>query len=218
MIDSKHFSRSTRKIIKRALDTPKLSDMLDDQQLYELLRHLANVILDKLPGDVVEMGCCWGVAAVYEQTLLNEMCPDKELYLYDSFEGLPEKLPQDDNEVAIKFGEGMMATTIEKLNSNFKSVGLDKPKHVAKGWFDEIPDEKYPEQICYAFFDCDFYTSMKDCFKIIYPKLVKGARVLVHDYNWEVLPGVKIACDESLADKPEEIIDLGCRMGLMIKK
>jgi len=216
-IDLGEFSRSTRRAIRKALQKPHLSDMIDDQQAQTLLKYLAMTINDELSGDVIEMGCCWGVSAVYEQALLNEMESDKKLYLYDSFEGLPEKMLQDDNEVDIKFYEGMMRTTVEKLKDNFKKCELQEP-NVIKGWFDEIPENKFPKQVCFAFFDCDFYTSMKDCWTIIYPKLVKGARVVVHDYNWEVLPGVKIACDEFLADKPEKIEDLGCRMGLVIKK
>ena len=47
----------------------------------------------------------------------------------------------------------------------------------------------------------------------VYPKLAKGAVCLIDDYNdpsinplgWNKLPGVKKACDEYLADKPENV-------------
>ena len=42
-----------------------------------------------------------------------------------------------------------------------------------------------------------------DSFAKVYGKLSKGARVVIDDYAWERLPGVKQACADFLRDKPE---------------
>jgi O-methyltransferase len=86
------------------------------------------------------------------------------------------------------------------------------------GWFKAIDDDKYPEKICFAFFDGDFYTSILDSFEKVYHKMVPGGIILIHDYEWEHLPGVKVACDEFLKDKPEEIIYGGNCVAKMVKK
>ncbi len=56
------------------------------------------------------------------------------------------------------------------------------------GWFAKIPSNEYPPKIAFAFFDGDFYSSIKDSFNMTYNKLTKGARVLIHDYNNSTLP------------------------------
>jgi O-methyltransferase len=51
--------------------------------------------------------------------------------------------------------------------------------------------------------------------KHVYPRLTKGAICVIDDYSnpdvypeWTQLPGVKRACDEYLADKPEKVEQL----------
>lgn len=85
---------------------------------------------------------------------------------------------------------------------HFEIEGLPLP-HVHSGWFAQIPDQEYPSPIAFAFFDGDMYSSIIDSFAKVYAKLSTGARVVVDDYEWEVLPGVKTACQDFLRDKAE---------------
>ena len=186
--------------------------MLGDGQLKYILSNLASVI--RLPGDVVELGCNVGVTSSYLQRLIKAAGVDKRLHVYDSFEGLPPKTAEDG---ATPCDEGASAVSVEMFHKTFEDAGVELPI-INKGFFGDIADEKYPEKICFAFFDGDFYGSIMDSFKKIYDKMVPGGIILIHDYAWLAFPGVCKACDDFLADKPEKTFQEIFGIGTMVKQ
>ena len=117
------------------------------------------------PGDVIEVGCHAGRTSRYLQALLQEYNSEKKLYLYDSFQGLPES--------------GLMKTAQANVGKVFSEAELPLPEIVA-GWFADTMPEKLPESIAFAFIDCDLYRSFADCLPHIIPRLTGAA--LIHDY------------------------------------
>jgi O-methyltransferase len=176
----------------------KSFQMLADGQMEYIIHKLASVML--IPGDAVELGCNVGMTSSFIQRLLTRTQSGKQLYVYDSFEGLPSKTTEDG---ATPCDAGASAVSIEMFKRTFKDAGLELPV-INKGFFSNIPDEKYPDKICFAFLDGDFYGSIMDSFKKIYNKMQPGGIILVHDYKWDNFPGVKKACDDFLKDKPEK--------------
>ena len=144
--------------------------------------------------------------------------PKGNSMLYDSFEGLPEKNTEDNNNLERQFSEGSCESKKEDLIRNFKFANLKLPDiHV--GWFGKVPDEEYSKKIAFRFFDVDFYNSIIDSFSKVYPKMGTDARIIIHDYKWEVLPGVERACIDFLKDKPEKgTMYHSDHVGIMIKK
>jgi O-methyltransferase len=170
------------------------SDMISPEGLKIILRELDSV--KDIPGDVVELGCNIGTTSVFIQEQLKG---SKEYHVYDSFEGLPEKHPKDENQTERQYFKGECKTTLPRFKETFNKENIPLPEiHI--GWF---KDAELPVRISFAFFDGDFYTSIMDSWEKVYNRLSPGAVVCVHDYGWDVLPGVKLACDEFLADKPE---------------
>jgi O-methyltransferase len=100
---------------------------------------------------------------------------------------------------------------------SFKRFNLRLPK-INKGWFAKMDDKDYPAKISFAFFDGDFYQSIMDSFNKVYHKLSRGATICVHDYGWEILPGVKKACIDFLRDKPEAMCQEVEGVGFLIKE
>jgi hypothetical protein len=174
--------------------------MLGDGHIDYILKNLASVL--DLDGDVVELGCNVGVTSSYIKRFLTEIKSNKELHVYDSFEGLPAKTAEDG---ATPCDKGASAVTVEMFKRTFVDAGVELPV-INKGFFGDIADDKYPEKICFAFFDGDFYSSIMDSFKKCYNKMVSGGIILIHDYEYAPFPGVKKACDDFLADKPEQIV------------
>ena len=186
--------------------------MLGVGEIDYILKNLASVL--DLSGDVVELGCNVGVTSSYLQRLIKAAGVDKRLHVYDSFEGLPPKTAEDG---ATPCDEGASAVSVEMFHKTFEDAGVALPV-INQGFFGDIADDKYPEQICFAFFDGDFYGSIMDSFKKIYDKMVPGGIILVHDYAWLAFPGVKKACDDFLADKPEKTFQEVFRIGRMVKQ
>ena len=179
-------------------------------QLALLLQNLHIVCEIGIPGNVVELGCFHGGTSIALQKLLLEIKSDKQLHLYDSFEGLPSIAPQDlDKRAQWQFGAdaGAMCTTLKELQQNFDNAGVPL-LHVHAGWFDKLSPEEYPEQIAFSFIDGDFYSSIMSGLNCVYPRLSKGAVCYLHDYgpNNPLFPGVEVACTEFFIDKPETLV------------
>ena len=182
---------------------PLRGDMMTLEQMRTLLAALHDVLLANVPGAVVELGCSVGTTSIFIRRLLNELSPSREFHVYDSFDGLPERTEADRPATGtFRFRRGSLRTTKDTLQRVFFIEQLELPK-IHTGWFAEIPDADYPEQIAFALFDGDFYTSIRDSFDKVYRRLSPGACVVVDDYDWAELPGVRQATIDFLRDRPE---------------
>jgi len=146
-----------------------------------------------VPGDFVELGCYKGDTSLLLADVLKGS--DKKLWIYDSFEGLPEKSSADESVLGENFKGGELFVTKREVKERFLRAGLPVPM-IKKAWFKDLTGSDLPEQIAFAFLDGDFYESIKDSLKLVEPRIVDGGVLIVHDYSNPALPGVKKAVDE----------------------
>lgn len=155
-----------------------------------------------IPGDVVEFGCYMGDTSVKIAEVMKNW-PEKWLWLYDSFEGLPEKTAEDKSGDGWAFRPGELKASAESVASKFKKLSLPEPV-IKKAWFNELdPEADLPNQISFALLDGDYYESIKTSLKLVAPKLAKGGKIAVHDYRNSALPGSARAVNEFLEANPE---------------
>lgn len=147
-------------------------------------------------GDFVELGCYKGDTSLLLAEILQGS--DHILYIYDSFEGLPEKSTQDESALGENFKAKELFVTKREVKERFLRAGYKLPV-IKKAWFNELKDADLPERIAFAFLDGDFYESIKDSLKLIEKKI--NGIIIVHDYLNPALPGVKKAVDEWLTNK-----------------
>ncbi|MBP5674974.1 class I SAM-dependent methyltransferase [Candidatus Saccharibacteria bacterium] len=173
----------------------------------EIILELLEKSLDK-DGDVVEFGCYRGDTSVLMKRLLEKNHSEKILWLYDSFEGLPEKTREDASVAGDQFKAGELLVTKREVIEKFKRNGLRLPK-IKKGFFEDLnPEEDVPETICFAFLDGDLYTSIKTSLKLVEKRMEKGGIIIVHDYNNPELPGSSRAVDEWLRAHPGKALEV----------
>ena len=171
-----------------------LSDQVDEREIQLVLRELEKT--KDLAGDVVEFGCFVGTTSVFMAKQLEAWSGEKELWLYDSFEGLPEKSRQDENSLGVDFKKGELLATKKQLVVNLRKSGVKKLPKITKGWFSELKPEQVPAKISFAFLDGDYYRSILDPLELIWQKLESGAIVVADDYGNQALPGASQAVDE----------------------
>lgn len=151
-----------------------------------------------LLGDYVELGCYKGDTSLLLAEILKGT--NKLLYIYDSFEGLPEKRAEDESAVGENFKGGELYVTKRAVKERFLRANLPVPV-IKKAWFNELTAADLPEKIAFSFLDGDFYESIKDSLKLVEDKMTEGGIIIVHDYNNAALPGVARAVDEWIAKK-----------------
>ncbi len=153
----------------------------------------------ELSGDVVEFGCYAGDTSV-ELAKVMQGSLDKWLWLYDSFEGLPNKTAEDNSSLGWRFTAGALKISPVSVESKFKKFKLPDPV-IKKAWFNELdPESDLPNSICYALLDGDFYESIKTSLRLVALKLVEGGIMVVHDYRNPALPGSAKAVMEFMHD------------------
>lgn len=181
----------------------------------------------KLEGDFVEFGCYKGDTSLMLASLLVENSVEKSvdkmgkssgkgvennesgklrkrLWIYDSFEGLPEKNEVDKSVLGENFRGGELAVTKREVKERFLRAGLPVPV-IKKSWFADLTENDLPERIAFAFLDGDFYESIRDSLRLVGPKMSEGGVIVVHDYTNPALPGVKKAVDEWGTEKSRKI-------------
>jgi O-methyltransferase len=191
------------------------SSIISREQIECLITHLLQVVDKNIEGDVVELGCYVGESSKYLTKTLMESGSNKRLYVYDSFDGLPELTEW---EKSSGWQPGTLKTTEEVLISNFKQNNLPVP-NIHKDWFKDIPDYKIPETISFAFLDGDFYNSIYDSLTKVFDKVVEGGYILFHDFRRPDLPGVDAAIKDFLKERGlgYNVVEVENQIGLLIK-
>lgn len=181
---------------------PLISDQVDARELTIILTELSRQLTRCQPDDaIVELGCYIGTTSLFIRRLLDEHQLSLPFHVYDSFAGLPEKTYEDSSPAGEQFKAGELAVSRKTFELQFKKAGLKLPT-IHKGWFSELTATDIPENVTFAYLDGDYYDSIRDSLRLIWPKLASGACIVVDDYANEALPGAARAVDEWLKTHP----------------
>ena len=190
---------NTSKYPSRLFDSIKVGDW--DDYFFKVIQNVNNV-----DGCFVEMGFGQGDSVGIIKKFMEDDSIDiknRDIWVYDSFEGFPEPTKEDYSRRNVKKGE---RTHPESIAYN---MGIPKNR-VIKGWFentliDNIPDES----IAVLHLDCDLYESYKTCLNILYDKVAEGGLIMFDEYmsNTQAtnFPGAVQAIDEFFSDKKVNI-------------
>ena len=98
--------------------------IISEEQIDYLVLYAIDSILNNIDGDFVEFGCYVGESSKFLKKVIVETKSDKELYVYDSFQGLPDLSKYEENTA---WKPRTLATTEEMLINNFKKNLLKPP-------------------------------------------------------------------------------------------
>lgn len=180
---------------------PLISDQIRRPALEVVLNELRGTITREVPGAVCEFGCYIGTTSLFITRLLQDSRP---FHVYDSFEGLPPKSRHDSSAAGVDFKAGELSVSKKRFLQEFQRAHL-KPPVIHKRWFNQLEASDVPEEIAFAFLDGDFYDSIMDSLKLVWPRLSPGGVVCFDDYDRETLPGVARAVHDYFGKMPEGI-------------
>ncbi len=187
------------KLREHGLDWPSQAlTMIGVKRLANLRALTESVILDNVPGDLIETGVWRGGACILMRAVLYaHNITDRNIWVADSFAGLPPanevQYPADAGSDFHKYEE--LAVTLEEVQENFRIYGLlDEQTKFLKGWFkDTLPTAKIG-QLALMRLDGDMYESTMDALISLYPKLSPNGYVIIDDYH--VVPECKVAVND----------------------
>lgn len=159
-----------------------------DQIRLSTIELFANEVYERnIEGNVAELGVYKGDTSM----VINQLFPDRKLYLFDTFEGLAEQdIVYDRNSGLTQAEAGCMGDTSVELVLN-KMKYRDKCI-IRKGYFPTTA-EGLEEKFCFVNIDCDLYLPIYEGLKYFYERLVPGGCILVHDYLADFYGGAKKA-------------------------
>ncbi|MGX8693098.1 MAG: TylF/MycF/NovP-related O-methyltransferase [Clostridia bacterium] len=139
--------------------------------------------LDGVPGAAAELGVYRGGFARW----INELLPERKLYLFDTFEGF---------DPAESAGEGTGFTEAHKnTGADRVLAALPHPERavIRRGLFPQTALGLEDERFALVSLDADLEESTLAGLRFFLPRMSPGGYLLLHDYNNPKLPGVKRA-------------------------
>jgi O-methyltransferase len=174
--------------------------------LYQLLEQSAKT----LEGDVAECGVYQGGTAKIFAERLRDIGSSKHLYLFDTFEGMPETDPRYD---LIQRGD-FSNTSLEAVRAYIGPFdNVEYHPGLVPATLEAIRDRTF----CFAHIDLDIYHPIVAATEFFYSRLVTGGFMIYDDYGFPSCPGARKAVDDFFADKPEQPVVLGTGQCLVIK-
>ena len=156
-------------------------------------------------GDICEFGVAQGATSALMAYEIQDT--DKNIWLYDSFEGLPAPTEKDNLKDDIfglgSIGEYKGTMSCEKMQVERRLSEISFPSRrtkIIKGFIEETISNKnnYPKNVCFAYVDFDFYRPILVALEFLDQHLSTGGIIIVDDYDF-FSTGVKIAVDEFIS-------------------
>jgi O-methyltransferase len=170
--------------------------LVDPDRIKNLYALAHRVEAERIPGDVIECGVYnGGTAAVLARSATHSRIK-RTLWLFDSFQGMPETTEVDGLEAKEYVGQVLGST--KKVREVLRKAGADLDRvKIVEGWFQDTFPTAPISQIALLNIDADWYESVKLCLETFYDRIVPGGFVSIDDYgHW---PGCRRAVDEFFA-------------------
>jgi O-methyltransferase len=164
-------------------------------RLYFLLNQIEYIKTNNIPGLIAEVGVFKGTTA----RLFHDAFPDKEILLFDTFEGFDERDINHKKEDSNAESGGWPSS----LNEVKNFIGSSDLIKIFRGYFpDTTKDIDLNNLYALVHLDADLYSPQLSGLEYFYPKMSKGGVIIIHDCNNEYY-GSRKALDEFFVDKPE---------------
>jgi O-methyltransferase len=162
--------------------------------LYDLARESTKL---RLTGDIVECGVWNGGSAAVMGVACMEAAENlkRDIWLFDSFQGLPPPGEQDGEWEKRSYFQGWNRGDVKLVREVFNKVGLPCEKvRITPGWFSETLQTAPIKEIVLLHIDADWYNSVKTVLETFFDRVVPGGFVVLDDYGyWQ-------GCSQALTD------------------
>ena len=174
------------------------------ERIYALIQAVRYVSANGMRGAIVECGV-WkgGSMAAVARTLLQMQDVTRDLYLFDTFEGMSEPTAKDVDYTGKQASEVLHENSgyqcadapLDQVKEVLYGTGYPKEKiHFVRGKVEDTVPAYSPDSISLLRLDTDWYASTKHELVHLFPRLSRAGVIIIDDYgHWG---GSRQACDE----------------------
>ncbi len=181
--------------------------MTSTERIYALIQAVRYVSTNAIAGAIVECGV-WkgGSMAAIAFTLLRFQDVSRDLYLFDTFQGMSEPTSRDCDYSGKPASELLVEdpafrcseAPLENVKRVLQETGYPKERiHFVPGRVEDTIPAFAPDSISLLRLDTDWYESTKHELVHLFPRLSSSGPIIIDDYgHWR---GARQACDEYFA-------------------
>lgn len=175
---------------------------------HQLISIVEDIVTNNIQGAMVECGV-WrgGSIMIIIMTLMELGITDREIYLYDTFAGMPAPTKHDwhktKNDAIKKYNAAKVSNALcnwcyvplDAVKENIYKLGYPKNFiHFVAGKVEDTIPTTIPENISLLRLDMDWYEAYKHALEYLFPLVLTGGTLINDDYYyWQ---GCKKAVDE----------------------
>lgn len=192
------FERSNQ-LKKQALEAGfrgKILELREYTHLFDVRDGILFQMADRIKqqmvtGSIAELGVYRGDFS----RKLNLLFPERQLYLFDTFEGFDKRDLYIEDKVGLNtkikesFSDTSVELVIEKLPFPEKAI-------VCKGYFPDTTREINDIRYAMVSLDADLYSSIYAGLCYFWPRMSQGGVIMLHDYDNQQFPGVRKAVED----------------------
>lgn len=122
--------------------------------------------------------------------MIAQACPDRPVYGFDTFTGLPQEMWQDGEPHGVGDFRDTALDEVRAVVSELANVEL------VQGVFPASAADLAALRFAFVHLDLDWYRSTRDALEWLLPRMSQGGAIVLDDYGWKHCPGVKQAIEE----------------------
>jgi O-methyltransferase len=217
------YDQDARDIINRV----RSHTMTTNEKLFALILAVRYIARYEVPGDIVECGVWRGGSMQAAALTLNQIGQQRELYLFDTFEGMSEPTEHDlrhDGVPAASLLETSASTSalwavasLDDVKAGFETIEYPAEKiHYVPGKVEDTIPGQMPDQMSILRLDTDWYESTAHELRHMYDKLSPGGVLMLDDYGYWA--GSRKATDEFIDRTGEPLLLLRMSEGRVAVK
>jgi O-methyltransferase len=188
--------------------------MTSPERLVSLSRGVDHLVRNGIAGDIVECGVWKGGSMLLVAKKLARLSDkNRNLFLFDTFEGMSEPTKEDVSAVDQTTADDLLNAAdrtggdnvwcyspLDEVKANLRGAGYPAEKlHFIKGKVEDTLPEPTIGPIALLRLDTDWYESTKHELETLYDKLVRGGILIIDDYgHWS---GSRKAVDEFIESR-----------------
>ena len=150
---------------------------------------------NNVAGSCAELGVYQGNFA----SCINRAFPERDLYLFDTFEGFADSDVLAD--ISSSYSQGDQDFSNTSVECVLKKMQNPMKCKIRKGWFPQSAEGLDDITFCFVSLDADLHDPIYAGLKFFYPKMERGGVIFVHDFNNRNYLGTKKAVEEFVLEE-----------------